>query len=408
MDTFLKNIADSLKTANISVNAKLVVGVSGGMDSVALSHALKALNYDLVIAHLNHQLRGADADKDETFVIGLAKQWELPYFTQKAVIPKEGNLEANARQIRYSFLEDVREAYQADYIAVGHHFDDQIETILMHEKRGSGLRGKRGMSLIKGNIIRPMLDISRGEIEAYAHKHKLEYRHDKTNDDLDFERNHLRHKVIPKLKEDMNFEQTIRDKAETARRKLETLSEEKNEWLKTYLHGEYLDRHAFDELEKDLKVEILLHLLGQKDVYSKTLGRLIDFITHGRTGKELEVKGRLFIIEYDQIHYTTREAVKLKKTPLEGSIKWGGYHIHVSNIKSLYVRSWKTGDRFRPAGMKGRKKLQDFFTDSKIPRYQRKGIPILVDENDDIICIGNMRFAEEYKHLKEHISIDEK
>ena len=408
MDTLLKSIADGLKTAKIPANAKLIVGVSGGMDSIALVHALKALNYELIIAHLNHQLRGAEADKDEAFVIGLAKQWGLPYFTRKAVIPKEGNLEANARQIRYSFLEDVREAYQADHIAVGHHFDDQIETVLMHEKRGSGLRGKRGMSLVKGNILRPMLDVSRSVIEAYVRRHDLEYRHDKTNDDLDLERNHLRHKIIPKLKEDMNFEQTIRDKAETARRKLEILTKKSDEWLKTHLRGEYFNRHAFNDLEKDLKVEILLHLLGQEDIYSKTLGRLIDFIAHGRTGKELEVKGRLFIVEYDQIHHTTREATRLKKTPLEGPIEWGGYHIRVSNIKALYVRSWRPGDRFRPAGMKGTKKLQDFFTDSKIPRYQRKGIPILVNENDDIICISNMRFAEEHKHLKEHIFIDEK
>jgi tRNA(Ile)-lysidine synthase len=408
MNKLQQSIAESLKTANIPVNAKLMVGLSGGMDSVVLTHALKALGYDLTTAHLNHCLRGADSDADEAFVRQLSREWELPCISRQTEIPKKGNLEANAREVRYAFLEEARKAHKADYIVVAHHFDDQIETILMHEKRGAGLRGQCGMSLLKGNILRPMLNISWTEIENYAKEHRLEYHHDQTNDDLNFARNHLRHELIPKLRQAKDFEQSIRDKMTNARQKLADLEVKSKLWITENLRNDRFDRYVFAELSKDLQAEILLNLLGQQDIYSKMLGRLMDFIAHGRTGKELAVKDRLFVIEYDQIHSSSREAEELKKTPLKGEVEWGDYHIAVSHIKPLYVRSWKAGDRFRPAGMKGSKKVQDFFTDTKVPRYARKRIPIVVNENDDIICVGAMRFAEDYRHLKANIQIDEK
>jgi len=406
MNDLIKQIKTTLKP--LPPFKKVIVALSGGMDSVAVTHALKHLGYEVIVAHLNHQLRVGASDIDEQFAINLAKKWKLPYMTQKAVIPRKGNLEKNARKIRYCFLEDVREAYKADHIVTGHHFDDQIETVLMHEKRGSGYRGKRGMRLVNGKLLRPMLEVDRTTIEAYIKEHKLEYRVDESNFDLTFERNHLRHKVIPKLKEDPTFKNSIRKKIKDAKAKLKELGKQKDAWLKTNYKNERLDRHEFNALEKDLKVEILIHLLGQKDVYSSTLGTIINFIATGKTGKEIVVKGILFVIEYDRIRCISEEQSKMKKTKVKDETKWGNYTIKVSNIKPLYVRSWKDGDKFNPTGMKGTKKVQDFFVDAKIPKYDRKQIPIVVDENDDIICIGNMRFAEKHKHLKEKISIDEK
>lgn len=384
---------------------KVVVGLSGGMDSVVLTHVLKSLGYEVIVAHLNHQLRGPEADRDEAFVVELAKKWNLPYVCKKAVIPEDKNIENSARHLRYSFLEAEREAYKADIIAVGHHFDDQMETVIMHQKRGSGLRGRRGMQLLKGKILRPFIDIPRREIAAYATKHKLEYVMDSSNLDISLERNKLREELIPELRKIPGFEERMREISREAAIKLDCMATEIKYWKEKYIAGGRLNRVAFNELDTDMKVEILLEILGQEDVYRSTLNRLISFISSGKTGKEIKIKALTFVIEYDTVRWYREVPKKLEKQPIDGEALWGNYTIKVSKIKPLYVRSWKAGDRFQPAGMKGTKKLQDFFVDQKIPKYSRKQIPVIVDDQDAIICIGNLRFSEKHKHLKDKISI---
>lgn len=390
---------------NIPPFKKVVVGVSGGMDSVVLTHVLKHLGYEVIIAHLNHDLRGEASEKDEAFVVELAKAWGLPFMSKQAVIPKKGNLESNARTVRYAFLDEVRLSFQADYVAVGHHFDDQIETILMNEKRGAGLRGKRGMCFFHHHLIRPFLDIPRREIEAYAHRHMLDFVTDESNFDLRFQRNYFRHEVIPKLKEDAGFEERIRRLSQEAAVELEALNEAKEAWLKGNLQGDAFDRRAFNPLSNDLKVEILLDLIGFHDVYRPTLNRLLEFIAEGQTGKKLQVKKVNFVIEYDQVRFFEDAKEPLLPMPLSDHQTWGDYDIKVSGLKLLKVRSWKQGDRFQPAGMKGTKKLQDFFVDEKIPRQERSRIPIIVDENDHIICVGDLRFSEAFKEMKEEVRV---
>ena len=384
---------------------KVVVGLSGGMDSVVLTHILKALGYEVIAAHLNHQLRGSEADRDEVFVVELAKKWQLPYVCKKAVIPEEKNVENSARHLRYSFLEAERVAYQADLIAVGHHFDDQMETIIMHQRRGSGLRGRRGMRLLKGKILRPFIDIPRREIAEYATKHQLEFVMDSSNLDISLERNKLRHELMPELRKIPGFEERMREISREAAQKLDLAEAEKKVWEKKYIAGNRLNRLAFNKLDPDLKVEVLLDILGQEDVYRSTLDRLISFISSGKTGKEIRAKALTFVIEYDTVRWQMEAHEKLAKQPIKGEAKWGDYTIRVSDVTPLYVRSWKAGDRFQPSGMTGTKKLQDFFTDQKIPKYSRGQIPIIVDDQDAIICIGDLRFSETHKHLKDKISI---
>ncbi len=406
MNELLQPIKAALK--QIPPFKKVVVGLSGGMDSVVLTHALKHLGYEVIVAHLNHGLRGKASEADEAFVVALAKKWELPYLVKKAVIPIQGNQENQARIIRYAYLEEVRQAYHADFIAVGHHFDDQIETVLMHEKRGAGLRGRRGMQLISGKIIRPMLDIPQREVEAYSTDQRLDFCTDESNFNVNFERSHFRHKVIPKLRERPGFEQEIRHKMAEVNKKLQNLQQEKNEWLEENFKDDRFDRHAFNRLEQDLKVEILIHLLGSQDLYSKTLGRLINFIQAGKTGKELSVKTRCFRIEYDKIRCVSQALAELEPALIHSEVNWGDYHITVKQIKNLKVRTWKEVDRFRPAGMKGTKKLQNFFVDEKIPRHERKRIPILVNEKDEIVCVGNLRFSDSFIKLKESVQVSKK
>lgn len=406
MNELKAKVKSALKT--LPPFKKVVVGLSGGMDSVVLTHVLKSLGYEVIAAHLNHQLRGEEADRDEDFVIELAKKWDLSYVIKKTVIPKDKNIENSARRLRYRFFEAECDAYKADLIAVGHHFDDQIETIIMHQRRGSGLRGRRGMKLLNDKILRPFIDIPRREIAAYATKHQLDYVIDSSNLDIKLERNRLRKDLIPELRKLPGFEERMREISQEASTKLDFLETEKNFWKEKYISDDHMNRSSFNKLDADLKVEILLDILGQKDIYRTTLNRLISFISSGKTGKEVKTKAFTFVIEYYTVRWQLRAPKSLSKKPLpteQGEAKWGNYRIKVDNIKPLYVRSWKDGDRFQPTGMKGTKKLQNFFVDEKVPRYNRKQIPIIVDDQDAIICIGNLRFSEKYKHLSDKISI---
>lgn len=192
----------------------VVVGVSGGPDSVALAHMLRRLGYPVHLAHLDHGLR-EDSAQDAKHVEALAREWGVPFHYERAPVPqladqRGASLEAVAREVRYTFLFRVARRVQAQAVSVGHTLDDQAETILLHLLRGSGLTGLQGMRpkifLWDPNIplVRPLLGISRGEILTYCQEHGLTYRQDPTNQDLRFTRNRIRHRLLPLLERDFN------------------------------------------------------------------------------------------------------------------------------------------------------------------------------------------------------------
>lgn len=386
--------------------------MSGGPDSVALAYILKSLGYPIIIAHLNHRLRGAESDEDEKFVRDLAKRWGVPCVVQKSDISKTGNLENNARQIRYTFLEKVRRAYGAKYIAIAHHFDDQIETVLMHAARGAGLRGLCGMPLKKDAIIRPLLDVGRQDILDYLKKHRLAYRTDSSNLDLRFTRNYWRHMVIPHLKEKIpDFDEFMKSKMAEARKKLQDISAKAEKWAKKNVKNGRFDRQGFRKLDTDLQAEIIIRLVGAHDLYDKHIKSLADFIGNGQTGKTMAVKAHLFTIEYGTVfvHKPVTEKPEDRRIRVTSKgINWESWKIKATGITPLYVRSWRHGDRFRPKGLSGTKKLQDFFTDQKIPRRLRNQIPIIVDKDDRIVSVGNLRYDQKAESLSRHIVITPK
>ena len=190
----------------------VVVGVSGGPDSLCLLHLLRRLapesHLTLHVAHLNHGLRGAEAEADAQAVAELAAGWGLPYTIGRADVPSlaaetRASIEEAARQARYDFLQGVARAAGAGTIAVGHNADDQAETVLMHFLRGSGLAGLRGMlprtALGQGFLISPLLETPRDRVEAYCAAHGLQPRRDLSNADTTIYRNRLRHELLPLL-----------------------------------------------------------------------------------------------------------------------------------------------------------------------------------------------------------------
>ena len=404
----IKKIKNNLK--KIPSFKKIVVGVSGGADSVALAYFLHKLGYKIIIAHLNHSLRWGASDRDAEFVQKLSKKLDVPCVIKKVVISHRGNLENNARQVRYAFLEEVRKKYKAKYIATGHHQDDQVETILMHLCRGAGLRGLRGMQLQNGHIIRPLLDTSKKEILNFLQINKLSYREDQSNYDLNYQRNYLRHIVIPDLRVDQpDLENNLLFLSDQIKPHLKNIEKKAQHWLARNLHKQVFDRIKYINLSDELRGEILIQILGPDDLYRKTITRLIDFIQSGKTGKHLTVKEKTFYLEYNRVKIKPALCKQVtpcpKKRLSKRGIKWGNWHIRTSYKTPLFVRTWQAGDRFCPTGMKGSKKLQDFFVDKKISRPLRNQIPIIVDENDQIMSVGDMRFDRHAIDLKKTLKI---
>ncbi|MDD5083891.1 MAG: tRNA lysidine(34) synthetase TilS [Candidatus Moranbacteria bacterium] len=214
MSAFIKSIQNTAHTHHLwSKGSKILVGVSGGPDSVCLLDILvvlsKKYDWELRIAHVNYSLRGKDSAADERFVKGLAKRHSIPCSVLKPKITGTNNLEEVLRDIRYDFFEKTRQKHHLDTIAIAHTLDDQAETVLMRLIRGSGLSGLRAMQPKTGTIIRPFLETSRKDIMSYLKKQGLIYRIDASNEDMRFLRNRIRHKLLPYLRE--NFNPSIQD-----------------------------------------------------------------------------------------------------------------------------------------------------------------------------------------------------
>lgn len=384
---------------------RIVVGVSGGADSVCLALLLKKLGYEIVLAHLNHGLRGRASDEDAKFVRRFAEKLRVPCVIEEAVIPQEGNLEAQARKVRYAFLEDVRKRMRADCIAVAHHQDDQVETILMNLVRGAALRGTSGLWFKRGLLLRPLLRVGKKEILAFLREHDQPFRHDATNDNLKFLRNRLRHLIIPTLSREMpHFKEDILEFSKQAKRELLKVMGRSKRWIKINLRNGHFSREHFQCLEPEVKGEVLIELLKGVDLYSVHINKLIRFIETGKSGRKMTLKGMTFTIEYDQIQITKTLPRRLPKKRITTSgIRWGQWFIKKSGLATLYVRSWKPGDRFEPAGMRGSKKLQDFFTDKKIPKSKRLHLPIIVNDRNEILSVGNLRWSKKAKRLRTRV-----
>jgi tRNA(Ile)-lysidine synthase len=414
----------------------VVVGVSGGADSVALLHALwslrQELQTDLVVAHLNHGIRGEDSDRDAEFVRGLAARLDVPSVVEKVDLPglrKQMRLgmEEVARKVRYDFLERIATSAQAARIAVAHTADDQVETVLLNIIRGAGPEGLRGMPAVRGKIIRPLIDLFRSDVEAYLRENDLKWRTDATNLDPAYARNRVRLELIPFLEE--KFNPRIRDvllslsrlaaeEAEVVRAEAEKAFEsavkeagrESVAFDAAVLRGSERAlvrrclRMAIETVKGDLRdveygqVERIVGKLESGEDFGLTLpsGRVYASLARGRlliyrrtdarrveVRRKLAVPGRTEVPELS-IAIETRLVPKTARPLLPSQAV-----VDSSKLSGpLVVRTWKPGDRMVPLGMAGHKKLQDLFTDRKVPREERGRIPIVADDEKIVWVVG--------------------
>ena len=452
----IKTIAQGLLAENIlQNNDRVVVGVSGGADSMALLHILLAMNrqagwqLDLHVAHLNHQLRGQAAETDATFVKEAADKLSLPCTIERrdiARIASEHGLsvEEVGRNQRYAFFERVCIRTGARIVAVGHHADDDAETVLHRVLRGTGLRGlggiRRSRPLAPGSyvrVIRPLLRCTRETLRDFLNGNNIAFREDESNESLEPMRNRIRLKLLPLIASEVNPQ--VRDAL--------TRLKEQAAWLQEFL-GETVQR-TFDTLvvsrtDQDLvlnakvlarksrivQTEIIRLAyrsfgLGEQDLSYANLVAALDLLRSEGSGKQTQLPGGMhiekrynqlvFALPSDQpretiaeeiaVHLPGRTVLPIRRLEIECAIsdvaeadvpelrsKAGAQEEHVDYASvrpPLVVRGRKPGDRFVPLGAPGSKKLSEFLSDNKVAASQRERVAVLCDQLGPIWVIGH-------------------
>ena len=437
----------------------ILVGVSGGPDSLCLLDGLVKANRPVIVAHFNHQLR-PESDQEAEHVYDLAQRYALPFVSAsqdvKAFASENSfSLEEAARKLRYRFLFAQARKLGAQVIAVAHHADDQVETVLMHFLRGAGLSGLKGMAAVtllpefdpEIRLIRPLLRIWRKDIEAYCETHKLETVEDITNLDQTYFRNRLRHSLIPEMETyNPGFKQALLRSAESLSGDFHLLSEVVDDfWERSVLEtGDgflafYLMvlQAASPAMLRNLFRRAASHLNSDlRDISFEAVERLVRFSKNGASvSRDIDFSnGNHVFIEDDKLFVAGRSAeiptsdwpqigrqVKLKVgQPLLLGSNWRLLVQEVASIidlQSIYtnkdpfqawmdadlihgvlqVRSRKNGDRFQPLGMpEGSIKLSDFFINEKLPARGRNNWP-LICRDSEILWIPGYRSAHPYR-----------
>jgi tRNA(Ile)-lysidine synthase len=422
----------------LSPGEPVLVGVSGGLDSMVLLHVLHRLarthGWQLVIGHFNHQLRGQSSDADERFVRAAGRELKIPVRTGRGNVRvwalRQGlSIEMAARYLRHRFLARTAATLGIQKLALAHHADDQIELFFLRLLRGTSLAGLSGMEALGASpvgpavqIIRPLLGVGRADLEACAQEQGIEFRHDTSNDSPQFERNRIRHELLPFLR--AKFQPAL---SKTILRLITILSDE----------SDFVAQQTEHALDQEMPFEQLPRALQRRWIASEALalGIVPDFerIEHWRrhAGEELMLNPDLVVWRDEAGHLQSRNPtrpsfrhgqLRVQLLSAKGRVtfagvrcgwaigRWRGWEAALEDAqadihwfdagkigKSIRLRHWRSGDRFQPIGMKRSVKVQDLFTNLKIPRPLRMERVLAETAEGEIFWIEGLRISERFK-----------
>lgn len=430
----------------------VIVALSGGPDSVALLRCLLSLKDELSVsvaaAHLNHNIREA-ACVDQGFCEELCHSFGVPLFVKAADIPmiskeRGESVETAGRQYRYDFFRETLTAQKADIIALAHHMDDQAETFLMHLLRGAGTEGLGGIRPLRDSIYaRPFLGVTKAEILEYLNDLQQDFCVDETNASDEYFRNRIRLELIPSLCQyNPNIAGILSQTAEMLRDEHRFIQKEALAFLEKHEEAEGILSSAFLKLDKALQRQVLREsflaaMQTMKDLSYPQIESARALIASGAPGRRLDFPGgaalvtsyntfcwqkmekaayteECFVLELNQstkcdpFHAEFRlfavSCAEYQKMTKE--VLWEAFDAEILK-KPIEVRAFEPGDRMAPFGMEGTKKVQDLFTDQKIPRFKRSEMPLVV-QNERVLWIPGVRRSRDFlvsEHTKEVIII---
>lgn len=406
---------------------KILLAVSGGIDSMVMLNLFEKSNFNYGVVHCNFQLRGADSDKDEDFVRQHVLVHGTPFFFNRFETEEYADLngisiEMAARELRYRYFEQIRAENNFDFIATAHHLDDLLETFFLNLTRKTGIRGLTGIKEKSGQLIRPMLFTNRKEIEDFARESFISFREDRTNSEVVYQRNFIRHRIFPLFLSmnpafDSNLAETIKNLRETEevytffieKEKEKIISQSENELsveIEELLKSPFPDTVLFEILSSfnfnpKVSTQVFQSLLNPpgKQFFSKS-HRLVKDRKYLFVTPLPDSEKRIFYIEEDDLELFAPFDLTIEKIGADNFQLLKDKNIACVSFDKLdfplLIRKWQQGDYFKPLGMSGFKKISDFLIDEKVPIHKKENVWLLCSGRK-VVWIMGYRIDERFK-----------
>lgn len=415
IEDFKRHIEKILPTV---ANEKILIAVSGGLDSMTLIDLCLKSNYDISLAHCNFSLRGDESDFDEIFIKDFGLTHKINVFTKKfdtrAYLENfNQSTQMAARELRYNWFRDLQEKHNFKWVLTAHHADDNLETFLINLNRGSGLEGLKGIPVVNNSIVRPLLVFNRQDLLSYAIKNNLNWREDSSNSSFDYQRNLVRHKIIPVLKEVFpDFIMSLNKTQKYLKSSSNLIANHISE-----IEDNIISFSSDDEKHYDLaKIQLLkskksyLFPLFAKygftdwdelyNLFEAQSGKLINSNNYSiikdrkvliLLSKNVKLPKSFVINSFDDIIYIENMNSNLRIDESPRVVEKSPNIIYVDTDKltlPLEIRPWKNGDYFFPIGFNKKKKLSKFFKDEKLSVVEKSKVMLLCNDNQIIWVIG--------------------
>ncbi len=432
-----KTFKKEFKNCNIRFDQKILIAVSGGVDSMVLWDLMHRSKHLYGVAHVNFSLRGEESDNDQELVKRIAAERNIPFFSKRvntASFAKENgvSIQMAARTLRYDFFNELEISHHYDTLATGHHLEDDIETFLLNVNRGTGVKGLAG---IRSNEIRfrPLLSFTKAEIREYATENSVEFREDKSNESINYERNWFRHEIIaPWRKKNPSLLKVMKQNLHHLKETFDILDgfvEQQSKKLQTELVKGYINFSTIDLLDR--KQFYLFHVLSPLGFTAGQVNNLLVCIKKKQVGKIFLGKDFSIVVdrekldvivglkeEDEQLVYLVDKNVslivdpfriefqRLLKNELNSSDKIKSEEVidRTKLVFPLKIRKWSEGDKMQPLGMNGKKKLSDILIDMKISRVQKEQTYVLLSE-DKIVWLIGLRLDDRYKVTEDSVKL---